>query len=227
MRLGIEDVLSLLSSKTGSLIITGPNGVGKTLLSIQAADRALKRGTKCVYALTTMAPRTFLDMAKFISVDFSDSLENNSLVLVDCHTRGEESSPAKFSISPEASLLQIRQTFLEAAEFSQNYLLVVDDLSTLLAYVPSETAFKFYQGVASDLRRNKATGISVIVPEILDQKLTNLLYSLSDGVVEMTLEDMGGNLRRFMRIRFMRGVKHLAEWSEFQIGEHGLEIITY
>ncbi|MEM4352295.1 MAG: ATPase domain-containing protein, partial [Candidatus Caldarchaeum sp.] len=119
MRLGIEDVLSLLNSKTGSLIITGPNGVGKTLLSIQAVDRALKRGKKCVYALTTMAPQTFLEMARSISVDFIDSLERNSLVLVDCHTGGEESSPARFSVSPEASLLQIRQTLLEAAEFSQ------------------------------------------------------------------------------------------------------------
>ncbi|MEM4574507.1 MAG: hypothetical protein QXF45_08245 [Candidatus Caldarchaeum sp.] len=114
---------------------------------------------------------------------------------------------------------------MEAADYAENFFLVIDDLSTLLAYVPSENAFKFYQAIASDIRRSAATCIAVIVPEILKQKLTNLLYSLSKGVVEMTMEEMGGNLRRFLGIRFLRGVRHPTEWSEYITGIRALELI--
>ncbi|MEM4303236.1 MAG: RAD55 family ATPase [Candidatus Caldarchaeum sp.] len=227
MQVSTDWIIETIIRKRGSIIFTGPNGVGKTLLAIQVVEKALREGWKCVYALTTMAPQTFLDLAKSISVDFADDVEDGMLVIVDCHTRGEPSKLARYSLSPESSLLQIRETFLEAAEGAENYVLVVDDLSTLLAYVPSEPAFKFYQGIASDMRRNRATGISVLVPDVLEQKLTNLLYSLSDGVVEMALEEMGGNLRRFMRIRFLRGVRHPTEWNEFQIGLKGIELLTY
>jgi len=216
----------LLVSRPGSIIFTGVNGVGKTLLAIQAVDRALKQGRKCVYVLTTMAPRTFLEMASSISVDLYGAVQEGRLVIVDIHTRGEPGQFARYSVSPESSLLQIRETLLVAAEGEKNYMQVVDDLSTLLAYTPSEPAFKFYQAIAADLRRSNATGIAIIVPEIPETKLTNLLNSLSDGVVEMFLEEMGGNLRRFVRIRFLREVRHPTEMLEFQIGVKGIELLT-
>ena len=173
-----------------------------------------------------MAPRTFLEMASSISVDLYGAVQEGRLVIVDIHTRGEPGQFARYSVSPESSLLQIRETLLVAAEGEKNYMQVVDDLSTLLAYTPSEPAFKFYQAIAADLRRSNATGIAIIVPEILETKLTNLLNSLSDGVVEMFLEEMGGNLRRFVRIRFLRGVRHPTEMLEFQIGVKGIELLT-
>ncbi|MEM1976044.1 MAG: RAD55 family ATPase [Candidatus Caldarchaeum sp.] len=225
MEVSVEWILEAILGKTGSIIFTGPNGVGKTLLSIQAVEAALSKNRKTVYALTTMSPQTFLELAKSIGAEFDNHLEEGRLVLVDCHTRGENTYPAKYSISPEASLLEIRQTFLEAADYASNYFLVIDDLSTLLAYIPSENAFKFYQAVASDVRRNGGTCVAIIVPDILEQKLTNLLYSLSDGVVEMMMEEMGGNLRRFLRIRFLRGVRHPTEWSEYVIGLRGIELL--
>jgi KaiC/GvpD/RAD55 family RecA-like ATPase len=226
LRLGIDWLTDVLISRPGSLIFTGVNGVGKTLLAIQSVYRALQQGRKCVYALTTMAPRTFLEMASSISVDLYGAVEAGRLVIVDIHTRGEPGQLARYSVSPESSLLQIREALLVAAEGERGYLQVIDDISTLLAYTPSEPAFKFYQGIAADLRRNEATGIAIIVPEILEPKLTNLLNSLSDGVVEMLLEEMGGNLRRFVRIRFLRGVRHPTEMLEFQIGARGIELLT-
>ncbi|MDW8083902.1 MAG: RAD55 family ATPase [Candidatus Caldarchaeum sp.] len=226
MQLSADWVIDTVISKNGSIIFTGPNGVGKTLLAVQAAEKALRRGRKSIYVLTTMAPQNFLDLANSVSVDLSQYLMNESMVIVDCHTRGESNSLAKYTISPEASLLEIRQKFLEAADYQKNFFLVIDDLSTLLAYVPSENAFKFYQAVASDVRRSGATCVAVIVPDILEQKLTHLLYSLSDGVIEMTMEEMGGNLRRFLRIRFLRGVRHPTEWNEYTIGLRGIELLT-
>ncbi|MCS6784231.1 MAG: RAD55 family ATPase [Candidatus Caldarchaeum sp.] len=226
MQVTINWVVETILGKIGSIIFTGPNGVGKTLLASQAAEKALKQGRKVIYALTTMAPQNFIDLAGSVSIDFRDYLSNDSMVIVDCHTRGEKTPFAKYTVSPESSLLEIRQKFLEAADYSDNFFLVIDDLSTLLAYVQSENAFKFYQAVASDVRRSNATSVAVIVPEILEQKLTNLLYSLSDGVVEMTMEEMGGNLRRFLRIRFLRGVRHPTEWIEYIIGLKGIELIV-
>jgi hypothetical protein len=44
-----------------------------------------------------------------------------------------------------------------------------------------------------------------MVPDIHETRLTILLYSLAEGVVEMSLEEMGGALRCFVRIRFLRG----------------------
>ena len=42
----------------------------------------------------------------------------------------------------------------------------------------------------------------------------------------MLFEEMGGNLRRFVRIRFLRGVRHPTEMLEFQIGARGIELLT-
>lgn len=226
MQISFTRFVDTIVERKGSVIFTGANGVGKTLLAVQAAENALRKGRKVVYALTTMAPESFLELANSISVNLGKYLQNNSLVIVDCHTREESSSLAKYTVSPESSLLEIRQKLLEAAEYANNFFLVIDDLSSLLAYVPSENAFKFYQAVASDVRKSFSTSIAIIVPDILEQKLTNLLYSISDGVVEMTLEEMGGNLRRFLRIRFLRGVKHPTEWIEFTIGMTGIELLV-
>lgn len=226
VRVSIDWIIESIISKTGSIIFTGPNGVGKTLLAIQTSMAALKKGRKVIYALTTMAPKNFVEVAESISIDLREPIENGSMVIVDCHTRGESTPYAKFHVSPESSLLEIRQKFLEAADYAENFCLVIDDLSTLLAYVPSENAFKFYQAIASDVRKSSATCIAVVVPDILEQKLTNLLYSLSEGVVEMTMEEMSGNLRRFLRIRFLRGVRHPTEWNEYVAGMRGLELIV-
>jgi KaiC/GvpD/RAD55 family RecA-like ATPase len=65
-----------------------------------------------------------------------------------------------------------------------------------------------------------------MVPDIHETRLTILLYSLAEGVVEMSLEEMGGALRCFVRIRFLRGVVQSTEWSEFPIGPQGIEIIS-
>jgi len=133
---------------------------------------------------------------------------------------------SKYTLGPESNLLQLRETILTAANDVESYHLVIDDLSTLLDYTPSETAFKFFQGISSDIRRNSSSGILIMVPEILETRLTNLLYSLADVVIEMSLAEMGGALRRFVRIRFLRGVPHSTEWSEYLIGPRGIEIIS-
>ncbi len=219
--------ITTLASKLGAVILSGANGAGKTILTLQVSARIMKEGRRCIYVITTMSPQSLIETASSISVDLREFIEKELFVIVDCYSRFTGTSTiAKYTLGPESNLLQLRETILTAANDVESYHLVIDDLSTLLAYTPSETAFKFFQGISSDIRRSSSSGILTMVPEILETKLTNLLYSLADGVVEMSLAEMGGALRRFVRIRFLRGVPHPTEWSEYLIGPRGIEIIS-
>ena len=227
IRRDVSWLITLLKSRRGAVVISGGNGTGKTILSLQTVEEIMRDGRFCIYVLTTMSPQSLVETGSSISLDLSEPIESGKMVIVDCYSRFTgATSLAKYVLGPEASLLQLRETILTSAMGSGGYHLVIDDLSTLLAYTASETAFKFYQAIVSDIRRNSASATAILVPDILETKLTNLLYSLSDGVVDMSLEEMGGALRRFIRIRFLRGVHHPTEWFEYVIGPRGIELIS-
>ncbi|MEM2024223.1 MAG: ATP-binding protein [Candidatus Caldarchaeum sp.] len=64
MQVSTDWIIETIMRKRGSIIFTGPNGVGKTLLAIQVVEKALREGRKCVYALTTMAPPNLFGLGK-------------------------------------------------------------------------------------------------------------------------------------------------------------------
>lgn len=225
-RRNIYSLIEALTSRRGAVVLSGANGAGKTIFALQIAAKVMAEGRRCIYVVTTMSPQSLLDTASSVLINLKEQVVNGLFVIVDCYSRfAGSSSIARYTLGPESSLLQLRETILQASQDVGGYHLVVDDLSSLLAYTPSETAFKFFQAISADIRRTNSSGVLIIVPDILETRLTNLLYSLADGVVEMALEEMGGALRRFVRIRFLRGVAHSTEWSEYLIGPGGIEIL--
>ncbi|MBW1839977.1 MAG: hypothetical protein JRI49_08565 [Deltaproteobacteria bacterium] len=226
---GIKKLDELLGGgfpQSGTILVTGPPGVGKSTFCQQFLNQGIKGEEPTVYIALDANPDDIIDEMKKMGWSTASSLGGDKMIFLDAYSwkvGGSKEAPWKKVLQGGLDINSLNVMFSEILNRikTDKKRSIFDSVSTLLLYIPSEIVTKFIPIMIAKGRSFKTTQIIVLEGGIHGDQLVNTLNYLSDGVLEMKLE---GN-KRFMRVSKMKGTSVPREWMEFKIDANGIALV--
>src|SRR3989442_110537 len=183
-----------------NLAIMGPPGVGKSTVCQELIKEASKSGLKCLYVVTNNP----VDLVKQQLRDMGivPVARNEPVILVDMYSwlLGEH-SPERFQIDNASDVAALSVVISSAAETAGDRSFVAfDTLSTLLAYNSEELCVRFMKSHLARMKRHMNIDAYAIETGIHSNSFYNEVKATFTGVIEMKLEKMDEELRRFTHV---------------------------
>ncbi|MBX8638133.1 MAG: RAD55 family ATPase [Thermoplasmata archaeon] len=207
--------LSNLFEARKSILLRGPPGSGKTEIVINLVSQWLKRGEKVLFVTVSMSGEEILE--RLFLAGFKQADLESRLLIVDCYQTQSTQSRNKLiiSINGLSHLESITLAISTAVEaLGAPVRVVLDGLSTLFLHNAPQTMAKFVQ-VLSTRARNEFGFLLFTVVEGMHESVTmNTLMSLVDGVAEIEFD---ARLKRFLRIRYIKGAKTHHDWYAYTL----------
>ena len=200
-----------------NLAIMGPPGVGKSTLCQELIKEACKSGIKCLYVITNNPIPIVKDQLREMGV--APVARTEPVVYVDMYSwlLGER-SPERFQIDNASDVAALSVVLSSAAETAGDKSFVAfDTISTLLSYNSEELTVRFMKSHLARMKRHGNIGAYVVEAGIHSASFYNEVRATFDGVLELKLEEMDGELRRFIRVYRYRG-SHESKWFRLLIG---------
>jgi KaiC/GvpD/RAD55 family RecA-like ATPase len=207
-----------------NLAVMGPPGVGKSTLCQELIKEAFKSGLKCLYVVTNNPITLMRDQLREMGV--APVARNEPVTFVDMYSwlLGERSNE-RFQIDNASDVAALSVVVSTAAESAGDKCFVVfDTVSTLLAYNTEELTVRFLKSHLARMKRHSNIGVYPVETGIHSNSFYNEVKATFDGVLELKLEEMDGELRRFIRVYRYRG-SHETKWFRLMIGpDRGIKI---
>jgi len=199
-----------------SLLLIGPPGVGKTFFGLQFALDGLTRNQNAIYVAFDDTPSDLADVLSKLNPKAEEFITQKKMHYIDCFT------------TKPSSVSDVSITFHRVLEgFSkQPTRIILDSLSTLglVSRVDDLPPWVLHQ--RARLKQENVIALFTLCTGINPPALTLALQNISDGVLEMKLEETAGEMKRFFRIYSMRGVAHSTKWIPFEIASDGIKYLT-
>ncbi len=199
-----------------NLAIMGPPGVGKSTLCQELVKQAYNAGLKSVYVITNNPVNLIKEQLRALGV--VPVARSEPIIYVDMYSWlvGERSSE-RYQIDNLSDVASLSVVLSGAAETSGDRSFVVfDTLSTMLAYNTEELCVRFMKSHLARMKKHGNVGAYPIETGIHSASFYNEVRASFDGVIEMKLEEMDGELRRFLRVYRYRGA-HETKWFRLLI----------
>lgn len=207
-----------------NLAIMGPPGVGKSTMCQELIKEAFKSSLKCLYVITNTPIAIVKDQLREMGV--APVARNEPVIFVDMYSwlLGERSTE-RFQIDNASDVAAMSVVLSSAAEAAGDKSFVVfDTLSTLLAYNSEDLTVRFMKSHLARMKRHNNIGAYAVETGIHSNSFYNEVKATFDGVIELKLEEMDGELRRFIRVYRYRGA-HETKWFRLLIGpDRGVKI---
>ncbi len=200
-----------------NLAIMGPPGVGKSTLCQELIKEASKSGLKCLYVITNNPVDLVKQQLRDMGV--APVARNEPVIFVDMYSwlLGEP-SPERFQIDNASDVAALSVVISSAAQMAG------DRSFALLAYNSEELCVRFMKSHLARMKRHGNIGAYAIETGIHSNSFYNEVKASFDGVIELKLEEMDGELRRFIRVYRYRG-SHETKWFRLLIGpDRGVKI---
>ncbi len=194
-----------------NIALMGPPGVGKTTLCQCLLREASKCGMRVLYVITNNPLSLIRDQVR--AMGGVSQTKQDQVVYVDGYSwlLGERTSE-RFQIDNASDMAALSVVLSSAAETSgENSFVVFDSPSTLLAYNSEDLTVRFLKSHLARMKRHGNIGAYVFETGIHTNSFYNEVKSDFDSVIELKLEEMDGELRRFVRVYSHRG-EHETKW---------------
>lgn len=200
-----------------SILIAGPAGTGKTMLSTHFVSAGVARGDACVIAVFEEQPDRYLERARSTGVDLRK-------MVAEGHVKILYLRPVDLSVDEtlHAILSLVKQT--------QARRVVIDSLSGFELAVAPSFREDFRESLYRTMATLSATGITVMMTVEVLQSFTDLRFSpyeisfLADNLILQRYVEMEGQLRRVMAILKMRGSPHDTHLRLYEVTDKGIHI---
>lgn len=218
----------------GILLLVGPAGSGKTMYCRQFLAEGLEID-RCILVSPGLNEKQFQDMfSPYLKLLSSSTLQNLKFINPYAFSQQSSSSSTRreLSIRLSATVKEVQNFIAAKSQRSSNKLdagpansnaavrVVVDSLTYLLLLFGEKALMDFVLGLCAAVREAKGMGILTMAES--DQRLRNKLSSVTDGIIEMKLEeDQKGSLSREIRLLSIKGMHHKPIWRSFSIGDQG------
>jgi circadian clock protein KaiC len=198
-----------------SILVAGPAGTGKTMLSTHFVSAGVARGDACVIAVFEEQPDRYLERARSTGVDLRKMVAEGHLQILYLR-------PVDLSVDEtlHAILTLVKQT--------QARRVVIDSLSGFELAVAPSFREDFRESLYRTMATLSATGITVMMTVEVLQSFTDLRFSpyeisfLADNLIIQRYVEMEGQLRRVMAILKMRGSAHDTHLRLYEVTDQGI-----
>jgi circadian clock protein KaiC len=196
-------------------VLAGPPGSGKTILAEQFCFHNASPQAPALYFSTLSEPvaKTLLFMSQFSF--FDQNQIDRSIHLVDLGEilRAKGLAPARDMLIDHVS--RIKPAIVVIDSFK-----TFDDLATSI-----DELRKFVYQVGVDLMAWEVTALLLgeYAPSNED---TSPVFSVVDGLMELSRRELSGEWQRFLQVHKMRGIGHNRDQHSFAIGSDGIQLFA-
>ena len=199
-----------------NIAVMGPPGVGKTTLCQSLLREACQQGMRCLYAITNNPLQLARDQLRIQGIPSPG--KPDQIVYVDMYSwlLGDRSSE-RFQIDNASDMAALSVALSGAAEtVGDRAFIAFDSISTLLAYNTEELMVRFLKSHLARMKKHGNIGTYAVETGIHSNSFYNEVKASFDSIIEMKLEEMDGELRRFVRVYSYKG-GHETKWFSFLI----------
>lgn len=216
--MGIPLLDSMLEggAPTGSsILIAGPAGSGKTVLSTHFMAAGLDRGETVVLAIFEESPDDYLTRADSFGFELSRYVSEGKLAVID-------SRPLDLSV--DETLYELRRAVTELGATR----VVIDSLSGLELAVaaPFQQEYResLYRLVGQLTRQGATVWMTCeVIESFADLKFTpHAISFLTDVIIVQRYIELDGRLKKMMSVIKMRRSPHSNELRSYEIGPRGI-----
>ena len=218
LSMGVPELDKMLGGgipSSGSVLVVGPAGSGKTALAMQFVAAGLKNDEPAVVAVFEEHPTEYLERAKALGPDLGAMVAKGLLEVIYLRP---------LDLSVDEALLEIQSAV--ARVNAQR--LVVDSLAGFeLALAPTFRE-DFRESLYRMVGSLTGSGVTVVMTAEVPNSFTdlnlspNLVSFLSDNIILQRYVELDAHLTKMMTVVKMRGSKHSTELRAYEVGEHGL-----
>jgi circadian clock protein KaiC len=208
---GLDDLLHGGLPQGHTMLVSGPTGVGKTILCtrfLQAGAEQGEHGVAVFFEKGTARLRNAA-LAAMVQAGQVEVVESRSLSL---------------------SVEELMDDMTAAIERTGATRVVIDSVSELGLYLAPEFREELRVSVFRTLVELAKRGVTAVVTVGMKDEFTHMSFSydgmafLTDAVVAMRYGEIGGRLRQFITVVKVRGCSHSHELREFAITDRGIEV---
>lgn len=194
--------------RPSNLMIMGPPLCGKKLLSLEILSHGLEMSEAAIYISTSHTAEEVREKWQHYGLN-PEWEEDGRVKYVDCYSKmlGIQSSDTP-SIRRIPSVLDFTKLSVTLYELGSDFLkkevpvrLVLDSLSSMLAYSSSQVVMRFLHIFMGKLRMQKVLGLFLLEEGTRDETTINQLKTYSDGVIQMDQNQKTMDLVGFVRSR--------------------------
>jgi len=217
-----------------NVLIYGPAFTGKEVLVNIFASEGLKKGVPVIWVTTEKTPNELREEMNFIISGFEEYEKLGLVKFVDSYSRsmGDDSqdpnvryidSPTDFQAIQQA----IEDMAKELLEKHKYYRFVFRSISTMIAYLDPNTAFRFLNPIVGRRKRDKSVGMYIIEKGMHGEQEIQMVGSLMDGMVEMKVENLNTflSIRGIGEVQSRAWIRYTATKSILNIGSFALDHI--
>jgi circadian clock protein KaiC len=208
---GLDDLMHGGLPQGHTLLVSGPTGVGKTILCTRFLQAGAERGEKGVAVCFEKG------VARLRNAQLAEMVNAGQVTIVESRS---------LSLTVEALLDDVT----EAIERTGATRVVIDSVSELGLYLAPEFRANLRLTMFRTLSVLAKRGVSAVVTIGLEDNFNELVFShdelsfLTDSVLAMRYAEVEGALRSFMTVVKVRGIDHCRELREYRITDQGIEV---
>lgn len=224
----------------GSILLLGPSGVGKTIYCNQFFTEGLCQQNFCILVTADGKKKIREHIFKNTKTKSVQNLKIINPILTVKKTgllssvNSGESNNDRLSLALTAiknQIIKIKKSdkFADQKVGSNSFFrlvpirVVVDSLNPLLILFGENSVLKFITELVFLLKQYDVMSIITLTSTQSenDHNLINSLSSITNGILEMKLEDNVNMTGRRIRLRSMKGASHNPSWIDFKISNDG------
>lgn len=219
--LGLEDRDRVNPSFGGGLpagsitLFEGGHGAGKSVITQRLAYGLCETGTQVTYVSAEDTAQGFVGQMNSLNYPVVDHLLNERMLFLhaDVDTRdtfGDGGDPA------ETDQRQLLKRLMRASVMWRSDVVIVDGFDEILLHDPHYERIQgegdqddIMQNLISFFRRVSADGTSIVLtanPNSLSERALRPIRNVSDVFVELTMEQVGAEVRRKMVVKKFGGM---------------------
>lgn len=214
---GLDEMMGGGIPEGDAVLVTGPTGVGKTVLATQFAAAGVRDGGRAVIAVFEEHPQMYLARAKSLGVELDEMVAAGTVDMMYLR-------PLDLSVDETLQEIMERVQKLNATR------VVIDSLSGFEAALAPGFRQDFRESFYRVVVTLTALGITVFSTVEIVEATDYLRFSpfsisfFTDDIIAMRYVELEGELQKVLVVIKMRGSNHSRALRAYRVGPKGLEI---
>jgi len=209
--------------------IYGPPFVGKEVIVNAFIAEGLKKGVPAIWVLTEKTPSEIREEMRFVVSGYEEYEKLGLVQYVDVYSKSmeaEEDDPQTTYVEDptdhEGIMKSVNKIAKEFKKTHDYYRLAFRSVSTLVAYLDVQTAFKFLQSFAGRRKRDKAVSFYMVEKGMHQDQEIQMVGSMMDGMIDLKVEQ----LKSYLSVQGVCDVQSRA-WIKYTYSKHGVSIGSF